>query len=149
MGSKNGKEKAKGLLTTANQTALAGIKEIYNLDNIKLTISSLDTEFDDFAKNIEDTKTLLKNAFAVTEAIYGPGAAKMQQAMMVNLGAAKDFIDNFKNWLAYVELQAEDIVKSNNETEAQFKMVELKAANKAAQYRIVDEDEKKKVREHE
>ena len=126
----------------AGRAITTGLVEVYNLGHIKETLTSVETEFGDFAQNIEDVKKLLKDAVNEKEAIFGVGAGKMLEVMLTNLGAAKDFIDNFNNWLAYTEIQATEIAKMDSEQAAKFKMEQLAAANREAAYNRYDQKEK-------
>ncbi|MBR6133350.1 MAG: hypothetical protein IKQ29_01390 [Bacilli bacterium] len=112
----------------------AGIIETFNHQKIEASLSSLNTKFGEFADNCEEVITYINDNIQPEGCLYGSGAAELLKAWIPNIGSAKDFIDNFENWLTYVSLELQEINSMDEEVKSDVNatLEKLKGANDAA-----------------
>jgi len=97
-----------GIVGVAVDT-VSKVKEVFNKEKIEANLTKLTDEFTEFAKNCQDVIDYINENVKPEGNLYGEGAAELLKAWIPNIGSAKDFIDNFDNWLTYVRLELEDM----------------------------------------
>ena len=120
--------------TDLGDAIATGLVETFNHQKIEGSLTALNTKFGEFADNCEEVVTYINDNVKPEGILAGSGAAELLKAWIPNIGSAKDFIDNFENWLTYVSLELQEINSMDEDVKADINSVmeKYREANKAA-----------------